>query len=215
MSFKVHRLSIPDLVVIESEAYHDARGFFMETFKKSDFEKFGLGMEFVQDNLSKSKKGTIRGLHYQRDPAAQGKLLRVLSGSVYEVAVDIRRGSPTFGKYAGVKLTSENGEMFWIPPGFAAGMISLADDSILAYKTTAEYSKKDEGGIIWNDPSISIEWPLNEYRIDKPIISEKDLQHPNLKDADINFVYSDFREGQNRKILFYQQPSLLLQTLPF
>ena len=202
MSFKVHHLSIPDLMVIESESYHDGRGFFMETFKKSDFERFGLGMEFVQDNLSRSKKGTIRGLHYQKDPTAQGKLLRVLSGAVYEVAVDIRRGSPTFGKYAGVKLTSENGKMFWIPPGFAAGMISLADDSLLAYKTTAEYSKEDERGIIWNDPYISVSWPLSEYDIDKPIISEKDLKHPDLKNADINFVYSGLKEGRNRKILY-------------
>ena len=202
MSFKVHHLSIPDLMVIESEAHHDDRGFFMETFKKSDFEKFGLGMEFVQDNLSKSKKGTIRGLHYQKDPSAQGKLLRVLSGAVFEVAVDIRRGSPTFGKYAGIKLTGESGKMFWIPPGFAAGMISLADDSLLSYKTTSEYSKEDERGIIWNDPNISIEWPFDEYGINKPTISEKDLQHPTLKDADINFLYSGFREGRNRKILY-------------
>ena len=186
MPFRIESLSIPDVRVITPTRFDDDRGFFMESYKKSDFGKAGIPGEFCQDNCSLSRKGVIRGLHYQLEPAAQGKLLRALSGSLYEVAVDIRKGSPTFGKWTGTLLTVENRSIMWIPPGFAAGVVSLAEDSQLAYKTTAEYSKDHERGILWNDPEIGIQWPGG---FTNPIVSEKDRRHPRLRDAEVNFVY--------------------------
>lgn len=186
MAIRVEKLKIPGLLVITSEIHSDERGFFMETYKKSDFHEAGFREIFVQDNISMSKKGTIRGLHYQLEPKAQGKLLRVFTGKIFEVAVDIRKNSPTFGRWAGVMLTPESGKAFWIPPGFAAGMATLENGSILSYKTTDEYSKEHERGIRWNDPDIVIDWPAE---ISSPIISDKDKKHPFLKEAEINFIF--------------------------
>ena len=186
MTIKVERCEIPDLMIITSEIRRDSRGYFMETYKKSDFYNAGIDVEFSQDNISLSKKGTTRGLHYQLEPYAQGKLLRAVTGKIFEVAVDIRKGSPTFGKWVGVILTPESGKQFWIPPGFAAGMTALEDNSLLAYKTTNEYSKPHERGIRWNDPEIGIVWPSDPSEM---IISEKDQHHPLLEDAEINFIY--------------------------
>jgi len=188
MPFRVEKLSIPDILVITPTRFDDDRGFFMETYKKSDFVKVGIPEEFRQDNCSLSRRGVVRGLHYQLEPAAQGKLLRALSGSLYEVAVDIRKGSPTFGRWTGAHLSIENRAVMWIPPGFAAGVVSLADDSQLAYKTTAEYSKPHERGILWNDPEIGIVWPGG---FANPTVSEKDQVHPRLRDAETNFVYTN------------------------
>lgn len=186
MVFSIEKLSIPGLAIITSELHGDPRGYFLETYKRSEFIKLGMDVEFVQDNISLSKKGTIRGLHYQLEPYSQGKLLRAVTGKIFEVAVDLRNGSPTFGKWEGVMLTPESGKQFWIPSGFAAGMATLEDSSLLAYKTTEEYSKEHEMGIRWDDPAIGIKWP---GEIGEPTISEKDMKHPLLKDAVSNFVY--------------------------
>lgn len=185
MPFTFERLSVPDVVAITPAIFEDQRGHFVETYKRSDFVKFGITTEFIQDNYSLSKKGVARGLHYQLDPHAQGKLMRAISGKIFEVAVDIRKGSPYFGKWASVTMTPKNRKMIWIPEGFAAGMMALEDDSRLAYNTTNEYSKPHERGIRWNDPAIGIKWPMEIV----PLISEKDNAHPLLAEAEINFVY--------------------------
>jgi len=186
MPFQIAKLDIPDVLLITPTRFDDDRGFFMETYKKSEFVKAGIPGEFCQDNCSLSQRGVIRGLHYQLAPAAQGKLLRALSGSLYEVAVDIRKGSPSFGKWTGALLSRDKGSILWIPPGFAAGVVALEDHSELAYKTTAEYSKPHERGILWNDPEIGIRWPGG---FTNPIVSDKDRVHPRLRDAETNFVY--------------------------
>lgn len=187
MAFLFVRLDIPDVVLITPTRFADDRGFFMETYKKSKFVKAGIPSEFCQDNCSESRKGVVRGLHYQLEPAAQGKLLRALSGSLYEVAVDIRKGSPSFGKWTGALLSADKGSILWIPPGFAAGVVALEDRSQLAYKTTGEYSKPHERGILWNDPDIGIRWPGS---FASPIVSDKDRIHPRLREAETNFVYT-------------------------
>ncbi len=185
MPFTFERTEIPDVIIITPAIFEDLRGHFVETYKRTEFSKFGIPEDFRQDNYSLSKKGVARGLHYQADPFSQGKLMRAISGKIFEVAVDIRRGSPYFGKWVSVIMTQENRAMIWIPEGFAAGMMSLEEDSRLAYKTTNEYSKAHECGIKWNDPAIGIKWPIDI----KPLVSEKDEVHPLLKDAEINFVY--------------------------
>jgi len=187
MAIQVKRCEIPGLMIITSEIHQDSRGYFMESYRRSDYRKAGIEVEFLQDNILLSKRGTIRGLHYQLEPHAQGKLLWAVTGKIFEVAVDIRKGSPTFGRWIGVVLTPESGKQFWIPPGFAAGMTALEDNSLLAYKTTNEYSKPHERGIRWNDPEIGIVWPSDPSEM---IISEKDQHQPLLKDAEINFIYN-------------------------
>lgn len=182
-NFSFIKTNIDGIVIIESKKYGDGRGYFKETYKKSDFYSAGLAYEFVQDNQSKSKKGVLRGLHYQINHP-QAKLVRVLEGSVYDVAVDLRKDSPTYGRYVGVELSAENGRQFMIPRGFAHGFLVLSETAVFAYKCDAEYSPNDEGGIMYNDPDIGIEWP----KIDTPILlSEKDQKHPRLKDIKIEF----------------------------
>lgn len=168
--------------------FKDNRGFFMETYKKSNFEKVGINTDFVQDNHSKSIKGVLRGLHYQNEPFAQGKLVRCIRGKIFDVAVDIRKGSPTFGKWIGYELSEENKLMLWIPKGFAHGFLTLSEEAEVIYKVSGEeYSPQYDAGIIWNDPDIGIKWPLDN--IDEVLLSDKDKNLPNLKNADINFVY--------------------------
>ncbi len=186
MPFEFKRLEIPDVVLVIPKVFEDERGFFMETFKKSDFEKFGIKADWVQDNHSKSKKGVLRGLHYQLNPKAQGKLVRVVRGAVFDVAVDIRKGSPWYGKWVGVILSEENKYMLWIPPGFAHGFVALEDDTEVMYKCTEEYAPELDRGIIWNDPELRIIWPVRN-----PILSKKDAEHPSLKEAENNFVYGE------------------------
>ncbi len=152
----------------------------METFKKSQFKTMGIDEDFQQDNLSVSNKHVIRGLHYQIDPKPQGKLVRVVRGAIHDVAVDIRKSSRTLGKWIKVKLSAENGNMLWIPHGFAHGFLSLEDDTIVEYKTTNEYSKDHERSIVWNDPDLAIDWG-----IDTPLVSSKDMEAPLFKDAEI------------------------------
>lgn len=173
---------IPDIIIIKPWSFHDERGFFMEVFKKSDFEKFGIDTDFVQDNHSKSLKNVLRGLHYQIEPKAQGKLVRCIKGKIFDVAVDIRRGSPTFGKWVGVELSEENRLMLWIPKGFAHGFLTLSDTAEVVYKVSgSEYSPHHDRNIRWNDPDIGISWPL----VGEPILSRKDKMAPFLREAEI------------------------------
>ncbi|EKR4274392.1 dTDP-4-dehydrorhamnose 3,5-epimerase [Salmonella enterica] len=174
---KVIKTEIPDVLIFEPKVFSDERGFFMESFNQKVFEEaVGRKIEFVQDNHSKSTKGVLRGLHYQVEPYAQGKLVRCIAGEVFDVAVDIRKDSETFGKWVGVNISSENKRQLWIPEGFAHGFLVLSDSADFLYKTSNYYSPIHERGIVWNDPTININWPIN---IDK-ILSEKDTILPNF-----------------------------------
>jgi len=184
MPFEFKRLEIPDLILVKPKVFEDERGFFMETYKQSDFKKFGITKNFVQENHSLSSKGVLRGLHYQKEPYAQGKLVRVTRGEIFDAAVDIRRNSETFGKYVSTILSGKNKKMLYIPEGFAHGFCVLSDFSEVIYKTTDMYSPEHERGIIWNDGIININWPVKN-----PIISKKDAVFPELHNADINFQY--------------------------
>jgi len=184
MPFKFQRLDMPDVILIEPTVFVDKRGFFMESYKYSEFAKFGIKEKFVQDNHSRSTRGVLRGLHYQKNPKAQAKLVRVTRGEVFDVAVDIRRGSPTYGRWVGVLLSEENKKMLYVPVGFAHGFCVLSEEAEVLYKTTEEYAPEYERGIIWNDPDIGIKWPIEE-----PILSPKDAALPRLKDADNDFQY--------------------------
>lgn len=188
MPFEFLRTEIPEVILIKPRVFGDERGFFMETYKKSDFERFGIDTDFVQDNHSKSVKGVLRGLHFQKEPFAQGKLVRCIKGRIFDVAVDIRKNSPNFGKWVGFELSEENKYILWIPKGFAHGFLTLSDEVEVIYKVSgAEYSPENEVGIIWNDPDISISWPLEGIK--EVILSEKDKNLPRLKDVDINLFY--------------------------
>jgi dTDP-4-dehydrorhamnose 3,5-epimerase len=182
MPFEFYRLEIPDVVFVKARRFPDERGFFQEMYKASAFAEHGIPAAFVQDNLSHSQQGVVRALHYQKAPHAQGKLVMVLHGRIYDVAVDIRRDSPTFSQWVGRELTSEGGEMLWVPPGFAHGFCVLSEEADLLYKVTDEYAPDCERGIIWNDPEIGIEWP-----IDEPLLSGRDAVLPLLRDAEIDF----------------------------
>lgn len=175
-------LAIPEVVLITPKVFGDERGFFYESFNARAFkEATGLEPDFVQDNHSRSVKGVLRGLHYQLNPHAQGKLVRVVQGEVFDVAVDIRRSSPTFGQWVGAVLSAQNNNQLWIPPGFAHGFITLSDTAEFLYKTTDFYSTQSERCIAWNDPDIGIEWPLDCT----PQLSGKDQLGMALKDADL------------------------------
>ena len=184
MPFTFKELSLPGVVLITPQVFCDDRGFFVELYKRSEFSNAGLAEYFVQDNYSRSSQHVLRGLHYQKDPAAQGKLVRCLKGRIFDVGVDIRKGSPTYGQWAGIDLSEENKQMLYIPPAFAHGFIVLSDMAEIMYKCTKEYSPEHDRGIFWNDPDINIDW-----RVRDPILSEKDKALPLLKDADINFEY--------------------------
>lgn len=176
---KVTPCGIEGLYVIEPKVFGDERGYFVETYNKQEFSEFGLNMEFVQDNQSMSRKGVLRGLHFQKK-FPQGKLVRALSGEVFDVAVDIRKGSATYGKWFGVVLSDENKKQFYVPEGFAHGYLVLSETAVFAYKCTEFYHPEDEGGIQWDDPDIGIEWPLEEGM--QIILSERDKTHGRLKD---------------------------------
>jgi dTDP-4-dehydrorhamnose 3,5-epimerase len=178
MPFTFTKLAIPDLVLIQPRIFPDDRGFFAETYKASEFAANGITEPFVQDNHSLSGQGVLRGLHYQLPPQAQGKLVRVASGRIWDVAVDIRKGSPTFGRWCGAELSGENLAMFWIPPGFAHGFVCLSESVHLLYKCTAEYSKAAECGIRWDDPDLGIQWPLSDVQV-----SARDAGLPAFRDA--------------------------------
>lgn len=173
----VIKTEIPDVLIFEPKVFGDDRGFFFESFSQKVFdEAVGRKVEFVQDNHSKSSKGVLRGLHYQLAPHAQGKLVRCVAGEVFDVAVDIRKSSPTFGKWVGVNLSAENKRQLWIPEGFAHGFLVLSETAEFVYKTTNYYHPESDRGLIWNDETININWPLS---LD-PILSEKDGKQPKL-----------------------------------
>ena len=176
-------LAIPEVVLIEPRVFGDSRGFFLESFKQELFNQAtGTQHDFIQDNHSRSSKGVLRGLHYQLNPHAQGKLVRVITGAVFDVAVDIRRSSPTFGRWVGAELTADNHHQLWIPPGFAHGFVVLSDTADFVYKTTAYYAPETDRGILWNDPDIGIEWP----QLDIPFsLSDKDQKQPAFKLAEV------------------------------
>ena len=184
MPFDFKRLAISEIILVKPRVFKDGRGFFMETYKRSEFTKADIAEHFVQDNYSKSVKGVLRGLHYQKNPNAQGKLICCLKGRIFDVAVDIRKGSPTYTKWIGIELSEENDFMLYIPAGFAHGFLVLSEAADVIYKSTKEYSPEDDGGIIWNDPDMKIGWPVNN-----PILSDKDKKLPALKNADNNFQY--------------------------
>src|SRR5437773_3020429 len=177
--------ALPDVVLIEPKAFGDDRGWFMETYKQSEFEANGIRVEFRQDNHSRSTaSGVLRGLHYQKEPAAQGKLVRCVVGAVYDVAVDIRRGSPTYGRWVGVELAAYNRRILWVPPGFLHGFCTLTEISEVVYKTTAEYSPTHERSVRWDDPTLAIRWPTMA-----PLLSAKDAQAGSFAEADNNFEW--------------------------
>lgn len=175
------RLAIPDVILLEPKVFGDDRGFFMETFNQRDFEAAtGLGLHFVQDNHSRSQRGVLRGLHYQiRQP--QGKLVRVVSGEIFDVAVDLRRHSPSFGRWVGCTLSAENKRQMWVPEGFAHGFLVLSETADVLYKTTDYYAPAHERCLAWNDPGLGIEWPLNGLQ---PLLSAKDQRGLPLADCD-------------------------------
>ncbi len=183
MPFTFTRLSIPDVILVETQAFLDERGFFMESFKESVFSANGIKTKFAQDNFSHSIKGVLRGLHYQKNPKAQAKLVMATSGEIFDVAVDIRKDSKTYGKWIGETLSSQNHKILYVPEGFAHGFCVTSDTADVLYKVNSEYSPEHERGIIWNDPDLSIKWPT-----DKPIVIQKDLQLSTLKNIDNNFT---------------------------
>ena len=184
MPFTFERLEIPEIVLIKPRVFGDGRGFFLETYKHSDFADQGIAGTFVQTNHSRSAQGVLRGLHYQKEPMAQGKLMAVAQGTIFDVAVDIRVGSPTYGKWAAQILSCDNHYLLYIPPGFAHGFCVLSGYADVIYQVTAEYSAEHERGILWNDPSIGIDWPIQG-----PALSERDTCQPRLEDADNNAIY--------------------------
>ena len=191
MPFVFERLGIPEVLLVKPKVFADPRGFFLETYKRSDFARHGVPDTFVQDNYSRSVRGVLRGLHYQKPPVAQGKLVTVIKGEVFDVAVDIRRGSPTYGRWVGVPLSDRNLHMLYLPPGFAHGFCALSEVADVVYKVTAEYCPACDAGIAWNDPSIGIEWPISD-----PVLSPKDAALPLLSDAGIDFVYREAEDDQ-------------------
>ena len=178
MPFEFKKLAIEDVQLIIPKIFNDDRGFFLESFKKSDFVNNGIKDEFNQDNHSKSTKGVLRGLHFQKPPKAQAKIVRCVRGAIFDVAVDLRKNSSTFKKWVGEILTEENKHMLYIPEGFAHGFVVLSDEAELMYKASNEYSKEHDRGVRWNDPEIGIEWNIDF----EPILSEKDKVQPFVND---------------------------------
>ncbi|MCY1042976.1 dTDP-4-dehydrorhamnose 3,5-epimerase [Corallococcus sp. bb12-1] len=176
---KVTPLELPEVLLVEPKVFGDDRGFFLESYHAKRYADAGITGPFVQDNLSRSLKGTLRGLHFQ-EPNVQGKLVQCLSGAVWDVAVDVRRGSPTFGRWVAAELSFENKRQLWVPPGFAHGFCVLSDSADFFYKCTALYSPETERSVLWNDPDLAIPWPVSA-----PLLSGKDQQAPRLKDAPV------------------------------
>ena len=172
MPLEFKKLDIPEVILIKPKVFSDSRGFFAETYKYSEFRQNGIPQIFVQNNHSKSSKGVLRGLHYQKNPKVQAKLVKCIRGEIFDVAIDIRKGSPSFGKWVGVILSEDNKEMLFIPEGFAHGFLVLSDDAEIIYSVTEEYSPENDRGIRWDDPEIGINWQIDNF-----IISEKDLNN--------------------------------------
>jgi dTDP-4-dehydrorhamnose 3,5-epimerase len=184
MSLAFEATSLAAVILVKPQTIGDSRGWFRETYKAAAYAEAGIAPRFVQDNASHSAKGVLRGLHFQRAPHAQGKLVSVMSGEVFDVAVDIRVGSPTYGKWVGAYLSADNGHQLWIPEGFAHGFCVTSDSATLSYKVTAFYDGPSDGGVRWNDPGIGIDWPVSS-----PALSPKDEVQPFLADSSHGFVY--------------------------
>jgi dTDP-4-dehydrorhamnose 3,5-epimerase len=184
MPFDFRSLRLAGVVLIEPRVFEDGRGRFLETYKHSDFAAAGIVEHFVQDNTSVSAAGVLRGLHYQKQPKAQGKLVRCVKGRILDVAVDIRKGSPTYGSWLMEELSEENNRMLYLPPGFAHGFLTMSAGAEVLYKCTDEYAPALDRGVIWNDPDVGIAWPVRE-----PLLSGKDAALPALRDADNDFRY--------------------------
>jgi len=182
---RVRETALPGVLIVEPLVFRDARGFFVETWHERRYAEAGIRAHFVQDNHSRSIKGTVRGLHWQ-ERRPQAKLVRVVEGEVFDVAVDIRQGSPTYGRWVSAVLSERDHRMLYIPVGFAHGYCALSDEADFVYKVSAEYAPEQESGILWNDPALAIEWPVAE-----PVLSAKDLQLPLLASAAVDFVYLD------------------------
>jgi len=185
MPFEIESLSIPGLKLFKPRIFEDDRGLFLELYKYSDFCLAGIPEQFVQGNYSKSVKGVLRGLHYQKGRMAQGKLVFCVKGMIYDTVVDLRKGSPSYGKWVSVDLTDENKHLLYVPPGLAHGFQVISETAEVMYKCTQEYSPADDRGIIWNDPDLRIPWPVPDA-----ILSGKDMSHPRLRDADHEFVFT-------------------------
>lgn len=179
----IQETSIKGLLIIKPRIFSDERGYFFESYNLKSFQDLGIDYTFLQDNQSLSQRGVLRGLHFQNPPFAQGKLVRVINGSVIDVAVDIRKNSPTYGEHEKIFLSGQNKTMFWIPPGFAHGFITLEDNTLFSYKCTAHYNKSSEGSIIWNDENLNIDW---EYP--KPLVSSKDQEAKKFEHLDSQFI---------------------------
>lgn len=185
MPFEFEKQNIEDVILVKPKVFGDNRGFFMETYKKSEFVANGINVEFTQDNHSKSTKGVLRGLHYQAKPYGQAKLIRCVKGRIYDVAVDIRKNSKTFGQYVKLELSEENRNMVFIPEGFAHGFVALTDDVEILYKTSGEYAPHADRGIIWNDKEINIDWGIDF----EPILSDKDKYQSELSEINKEELY--------------------------
>lgn len=177
MPFEFKKLGISGVFLVMPKRFDDERGYFMETYKKEDFERAGIKGEMVQQNTSSSKKGVLRGLHFQREPHAMAKLVGCVSGEILDVGVDIRKDSPTFGKYVSEVLSGENCKMLYLPRGFAHGFLALSDEALVTYLVDSEFAPEAEGGLVWNDPDVGIDWPMKD-----PIIKERDRKWPRLKE---------------------------------
>ncbi|MBI9033045.1 MAG: dTDP-4-dehydrorhamnose 3,5-epimerase [Bacteroidales bacterium] len=180
---EIIKTDIPAVLIIKPDVYKDDRGYFFESYNRQKLKEQNFDLTFIQDNESKSGKNVLRGLHFQKPPFDQGKLVRVVKGAVLDVAVDIRKNSPTYGKWTSVVLTEENKWMYWIPSGFAHGFLTLEDDTVFTYKCTNVYNKESEGSLLWNDPDLNIDWG-----VENPILSGKDLESPLFKNLDSPFT---------------------------
>ena len=180
MPFTFRPLDLDGVIAVQAQVFPDDRGFFLESYKKSDFHANGIAVELVQDNHSRSRRGVLRGLHYQLSPHAQGKLVSVVAGTIWDVAVDVRKSSPTFGKWTAVELSDSNKNALWIPAGFAHGFVCLSETADVYYKTTAEYCGAAERGVRWDDPALAIDWPLSDVTV-----CERDQNLPTWEAADV------------------------------
>ena len=186
MPFTFKRLSIPDVILAQPKSFSDDRGFFLESFKESDFVLNGINIKFVQDNISHSVLGVIRGLHFQKNPMAQAKLVTAIKGEIFDVVVDIRKDSPTYGKWISEILSDKDHKLLYVPEGFAHGFCVLSKEAYVYYKVSNEYSPEHERGIIWNDPKLNVDWPIS-----KPIVSGDDNKLPLFENLDNDFVYKN------------------------
>ena len=186
MPFTFKQLSIPDVILAQPKSFSDDRGFFLESFKESDFVLNGINIKFAQDNISHSVLGVIRGLHFQKNPMAQAKLVTAIKGEIFDVVVDIRKDSPTYGKWVSEILSDKDHKLLYVPEGFAHGFCVLSKEAYVYYKVSNEYSPEHERGIIWNDPKLNIDWPIS-----KPIVSGDDAKLPLFENLDNDFVYKN------------------------